>query len=241
MTSVCDPLDGSVVQNLLANVGRSLCLRPGERPAQTEARIQGMTHNTMGFRPRDGLEYMLSTMIVGHFEMIMDSMHDVFQGQFDVMKARTKSTIVAMDRSMITLVRELRVAQKRTLAKWAEDARRATEEAPAAQEEIPEPLADIDAAPPMVSEPEPEPAAAQPANPEPAQIVPVHTHEKPARTHAITRAGEEPEETSAPREADDETLEDHITAFQKAMAAVVATLAETQTPGGANMEAAAGD
>jgi hypothetical protein len=116
----------------MQSVAESLCGRPGETEARRASRTRDLVHNTMGFRPRDGLEYMLSTLMVGHFEMIVDSMHDVFQGQADAMKARTKSTIVAMDRSMLTLLRELRSSRQRPLATWAEDAQHEAEAWPAA-------------------------------------------------------------------------------------------------------------
>jgi hypothetical protein len=134
MTEVCDPLPGSVAKHLLRDAARSLCDRAGETAGQRQSRTNDMVHNVWGFRPRDGLEYMLATLMAGHFEMIMDSVHDVFQGQRDTVKARTKSTIVALDRTMLTMLREFRLARQRPLAQWAEDGLRAQEaEAEAAE------------------------------------------------------------------------------------------------------------
>jgi len=55
--------------------------------------------------------------------LILDSMRDVFQGQMDTMKMRTKTTIVALDRSMLALLKDLRTAGNRPMARVMPGAR----------------------------------------------------------------------------------------------------------------------
>jgi hypothetical protein len=122
MTATCQPLPKSVAEEMLQVVARALCDQPGDNAGQRDSRTRQMVYATMGFEPRDGLEYMLSTMVFGHFNMLLDSMRDVLQGQMDSMKARTKTTIVALDRSMLGFVKEFRSLRSRPLAHGAEDA-----------------------------------------------------------------------------------------------------------------------
>jgi len=118
MIQTCEPLPQSVAEEMLQVVARAICDRPGESPLQRDSRTRQMVHSTLGMRPRDGLEYMLSTLVVGHYNLLLHSMHEVFQGQADTMSARPKSTIVALGRAMIGMVKELRTERKRPLAKW---------------------------------------------------------------------------------------------------------------------------
>jgi hypothetical protein len=127
MTAYCHPMPHQIAEEMLQVVARAICDRPGESPAQRDSRTHQMVHSVTGLTPRDGLEYMLSSLAVGHFNLILDSLHEVFAGQTEAMKARTKSTIVALDRAFIGLIRELRTERKRPLMKWSETARPASE------------------------------------------------------------------------------------------------------------------
>jgi hypothetical protein len=64
-----------------------------------------MVCSILGFEPRDGLEYMLATMIVGHFQLILQSMHEALWGRMDSIKAKTKSGIVSLDRAMLGFIK----------------------------------------------------------------------------------------------------------------------------------------
>jgi len=123
MTAYCHPMPHQIAEEMLQVVARAICDRPGESPAQRESRTHQMVHSVTGLTPRDGLEYMLSSLVVGHFNLILDSLHEVFAGQADAMKARTKSTIVAFDRAFIGMIRELRLERARPMATWAAEAR----------------------------------------------------------------------------------------------------------------------
>jgi hypothetical protein len=122
MTIVCHPLPHQVAEEMLQVVTRAICDRPGESAEQRDSRTRQTVHSVTGLMPRDGLEYMLSSLVVGHFNLILDSLHEVFAGQTESLKARTKSTIVALDRAFIGLIKELRTERRRPLAKWTEAA-----------------------------------------------------------------------------------------------------------------------
>ena len=111
MNSVCHPLPLPVAQEMLQVLAQSLCARPGDRAATREARTRQMVHTVLGFEPRDGLEYMLSGLAFGHFHLILDSMRDALRGELDTIKAKTKTTVVSLDRSMLSLVKEFWVTR----------------------------------------------------------------------------------------------------------------------------------
>jgi hypothetical protein len=129
MTPFCQPLPPSVGQDMLQIAAKAICDHAGDKPFLRESRTRQMVYSVMGFEPRDGHEYMLATLIVGHYHLILNSMREVFQGQMDTMMARTKSGIVSLDRAMLAFGREMREAQRRPVAREAEDARRQTEAA----------------------------------------------------------------------------------------------------------------
>jgi hypothetical protein len=131
MIAACLPLPREVSEDLLQVAARSVCDRPGESPEQCASRTAQLVHASLGFLPRDGLDYILATLVFGHWGMILDSMHDVHVGMTAAMKARTKSGIVQMDRAMMDMVRVLQAAGVRpTLAERR--AERAVEAAPGA-------------------------------------------------------------------------------------------------------------
>ena len=119
MTVYCQPLPASIVQEILANVVRATCDLPGQTPARRETAARAVVHATLGFQPRDTIEVMLSSLAVVHFNLILDSAHDAVAGQIDLMKARTKSTIVALNRSLLGMLKELRLAQERDVVPGA--------------------------------------------------------------------------------------------------------------------------
>jgi hypothetical protein len=221
MSSICQPLPQSVAEEMLQVVARAICDRRGDNPAQRESRTRQMVYSTMGFQPRDGLEYMLATMMVGHFNLILDSMLDVFLGQIDTMKARTKTTIVALDRSMLAFVRELRLAGTRPLAHGAAMAAADRTMAGVTDQPAPEPESVTPAATQAAA---PMPAETKPAA---ARIVPPQT--RPAETVKPRPAASAPNWAKPAAKKDDEgTFEQHIADFQQALEAATETLAEAR-------------
>jgi hypothetical protein len=198
MIGTCQPFPRAAAEEMLQIVARATCDRPGDSAAQRESRTNQMVHATLGMEPRDGLEFMVSSLLFGHFNLILDSMRDVFQGQTDSLKAKTKAGIVGLDRSMLALVKELRESKARPLAKWAEDAKRADVAASAA----------------------PPPAKATTPD-EPDEFVPEmdQSVESVPPPEATEHQPESVDEISvvAPR-SDDVALEEDIAAYQEALA-----------------------
>jgi hypothetical protein len=122
MTAHCQPLPKNIADGMLQLVAHAICDRPGENPAQCQSRTNQMVHSALGFAPRDGLELMLASIVIGHFNLILDSARDVFQGQTDQLKARTKTTIVALDRAMLGMLKELRKEGRRPFVEAVGDA-----------------------------------------------------------------------------------------------------------------------
>jgi hypothetical protein len=206
MTTDCQPLPQSVAEEMLQIVARALCDRPEETPAQRASRTRQMVHSPLGFQPRDGLEYMLSTLVVGHFHLIMDSMRDALVGQMDTMKARTKTTIVALDRSMLGLLKEMRLTRKRPLV--TAEARR---DAPPAERR--------------------DAAAIASEAPPPKPVVPAPIAAAPPRERA-DMAKIVPGPPPPPGDAAGETFEAHIAAFQDALASMAETLGGARATAG---------
>ena len=239
MSTLCQPLPRPVAEEMLQVVARAICDRPGDNPAQRESRTRQMVHTTLGFEPRDGLEYMLSTLVFAHFNLILDSMHDVFNGQMDLMKARTKTTIVALDRSMLALVKELREAGRRPLAEAAVDEKReeTAAEVPDRVEALVETAETVaESVGPAEAAPTPGPARAP--GRDAARVVPLQT---PRRPKGMPSGHNGAAGAPLPRETDADTLEDHIAAFQKALSAAEATLSEARALDGAQIAVAHGE
>jgi hypothetical protein len=105
-----------VSPTMLQGIVASICDRPGDTDAQREARSRDVVDAVQGFEPRDPVELMLAGMAVIHAHLIQDSVHDLVREQDDRLRARGKSTIVALDRAMVGFLKELRIARKRTPA-----------------------------------------------------------------------------------------------------------------------------
>jgi hypothetical protein len=213
-----------------------------------------MVYSTVGMQPRDGLEYMLATLVFGHFNLILDSMREVFQGQMDSMKAKTKTTIVALDRSMLALVKELRTTRQRPVMLWAEAAAQKAAEATIGTPDVAvaaepasvrptapasggktEPVSGRKAEPAVERTPNPaplrptNPAPVRTTDPNPAAIVPPMT--ETARFVSQTPAVETPAAGAFAEDigdVDDATFAAHIADFRQAMADAAAALAEAR-------------
>ena len=184
-------------------------------------------------------------------------MRDVFQGQTDAMKAKTKTTIVAMDRAMLEMVRELRLERRRPLARSAEEAApyksEPTEASPAAavvtkatildmpaNMDVPatEQVEDAPEVPVMAS---PQPDAAAPTNTANATAVgprlvreaegrleDTTTADARAAASALLRDAADSMQQSGSLSTDESALKDRVAAFEAAFAATIETLAEAR-------------
>jgi hypothetical protein len=102
-----------VSPTMLQGIVASICDRPGDTDAQREARSRDVVDAVQGFEPRDPVELMLAGMAVIHAHLIQDSVRDLVREQDDRLRARGKSTIVALDRAMVGFLKEFRIARKR--------------------------------------------------------------------------------------------------------------------------------
>jgi hypothetical protein len=168
MTPNCHPLPRSVAEGMIEAVTRAVCDRPRETYDQHKSRTRQLVHFTLGFEPRDGLEYMLSTLSFTHFNLILDASRDVFRASSDDVKPRSMSAIVALDRALLAYLREYRMQRKRPMELSAED-----EQALSAAAPVPDAAAnDIQPAPDAALEELVEPAPELVAASEPEQPLP---------------------------------------------------------------------
>src|SRR5258708_6584367 len=113
MTATCHPIPQTVAQEMLQGVVQAICNRPGETAAQREARALDVVRSVLAFTPRDPVEIMLAGLAVGHYHLILDSLHDAFGAPADGAARRANSGIAGLDRVMTGLLKELRIAQTR--------------------------------------------------------------------------------------------------------------------------------
>ena len=159
MTAMLHPLPASCVNDLLTQATRALCDRPGETKAQGESRTRELVHAVLSFDPRDALEYSLAALIHGHFQLILDATRDLLLGESDTPKPRGIAGLVALDRAMLSLIKELRTQRERPVEEPAKPAA-ATAARPAAP-------------PPVPQSPAPAPRPAPPPQREAARTDPV--------------------------------------------------------------------
>ena len=129
----CHPLPRSVAESMIEAVTRAVCDRPKDTQAQKEARTRQLVYFTLGFEPRDGLEYMLATLSFTHFNLILDASRDVFRGQAENAKQRSRSSIVALDRALLAYVREYRAQRERSMEELSPEDEQALAAAEAAR------------------------------------------------------------------------------------------------------------
>lgn len=238
MTALCHSLPASHAENLLQLTARAICDRLGETRSQGEGRTRQLVHTTLGFEPRDGLEYILAMMVFAHFNLILEAMRDVFQGQLEGTKLRTISGIVALDRAMMTMIRQMRTERKRPLA-----AARASDQASDQLQAAPVAVVQPGEAPSVPPLP-PAACAVAPAKSGPLPGLPTQKQQDASRAALILVAPASPRpsvlaSTSltpakqvfplAPMDTDPDegTFEEHLAAFHQALAEAKQTLAET--------------
>lgn len=99
--------------HLLQGFVEALPCQEGETEARAMTRTRTTIFSIMAFLLRDALEMMLSGQVVMHNALIQDSARDILRGQTEALKARTKSTAVALSRLMLAHLSTLRRAQTR--------------------------------------------------------------------------------------------------------------------------------
>ena len=235
MIAVCHPIPHQIAEEMLQVVARAICDRPGETPAQRDSRTSQLVHSITGLTPRDGLEYMLSSLAVGHFNLILDSMREVFEGQTEAMKVRTKSTIVALDRAFIGMVRELRIERKRPLAKWTE----AAQPSATVEKTVKAPEANIAAlAPGQAAEWEIPATGPAPTSGRDPDMADAARHPTPAGAEFSGKAEEYPSDAIGYSGVGEVTPEQQLAYFERTMA-MVAAMEGAQAPEHTNGKAKA--
>jgi len=136
---------------MLQTIAEAICHRPDDTTSQRAARFGVVTATVKGLQPRDAVEVLLAGMAVTHAYLIEDAARDVFHGQDDRLKARTRSAIVALDRGMLGFLKELRDVQ----ARWrkAEVAAKPEPDAVASVDATPAPDRPLHAATAIVAKP----------------------------------------------------------------------------------------
>ncbi len=153
MTTPCHPIPASLAQHYLAQTKAALCDRPGESAAENAERTKRMVHTAMGFEPRDGMEYMLATLVQAQYEVILKATKDALQGTEDAASPKAISALAAMNRVMLSTIRALKTARERPLAEDEDAPQTAQPEPPKPQPVHPQP-----APPPRAARPGPMPA-----------------------------------------------------------------------------------
>jgi hypothetical protein len=156
---------------MLQDVVEAICDRPGDTADQRDARSRDVIASVQGFAPRDPVELMLVGMVVMHAWLIQHTARDLAGERDERSRARTKSSIVALDRGMLGFLREFRTARKRRLGPdGAEGSRQNESAAPSTAEIIVSAEASLEV---MNSNPMPEPMTPAPEpSPNSPNVVP---------------------------------------------------------------------
>lgn len=101
----------TVYPGMLQSIADAICDRPADTATQRVARSREVVETVQRLAPRDAVEVMLAGMAVTHAHLIEDAARDVFRGHDERLKARTRSTIVALGRGMFGCLKELRIMQ----------------------------------------------------------------------------------------------------------------------------------
>ena len=99
--------------DMLQTIAQAICDRPEATAAQREARYGAVMATVQKLQPCGPVEVMLAGLAVTHAYLIEDAARDVCHTQDDRLKARTRSSIVALGRGMRGFLKELRTIQSR--------------------------------------------------------------------------------------------------------------------------------
>ncbi len=115
---------------MVLSIAEAICDRPGDTAARREARLREIVRTVMAFGPNNPVEIMLAGMAVTHAYLLQDTASSAVREPDETIKGRAKSTVVALSRAMVGVLKELRLFQKRTADRAA---RPAGERQPVAQ------------------------------------------------------------------------------------------------------------
>lgn len=141
-TATIQTADPDIVRDIVHALGD----RPYETAEERERRSHSVERAVRSFQPRGSVETMFAGLAVTHFALIVDSARDALRGPADNARARTKSTLVSLDRMLTTFLKELPALVKNDPPEREEDL---VEEPPAATGVVTEPAPAV--SPPVVS------------------------------------------------------------------------------------------
>jgi hypothetical protein len=162
MPAQCYPISRALIGSMLRRLVDSICDRPGETAMSQAAWEDEVAEAVRAFAPRDAVEFMLAGMIVSNYQLMLEATHEAFAGDATVSRGRGNPGIVALERAVTGLLKELRIAQARPLADQAQVSAPGVKTQPAGGA-TPKPEANAAPAPGPNSPGRDEPSSRQPA------------------------------------------------------------------------------
>jgi hypothetical protein len=162
MPAPCHPISRVLAGTMLRRLVDSICDRPGETAMTQAAWEDEVVEGVRAFAPRDAVEFMLAGMIVSNYHLMLEATHEAFAGDATVSRGRGNPGIVALERAVTGLLKELRIAQARPLADEARVSAPSVETQPAGAA-TPKPEAKASPAPRSNPPGRDEPSSRQPA------------------------------------------------------------------------------
>jgi hypothetical protein len=108
-----------LMTELLRGLAQAVAERPGETDSQRFARHQTAVFSAMAFMPRDAVETMLANQCVIFDHLLRDGTRDLLRGQSDRDKIRIRPQLVAIGKSFLNHLEQLRLSQLRPVEQIA--------------------------------------------------------------------------------------------------------------------------
>jgi hypothetical protein len=163
MSAPCHPISRALAGAMLRRLVDSICDRPGATAMSQAAWEDEVVDSVVAFGPRDAVEFMLAGMIVSNYQLMLDATHDAFAGGANVPRGRGNPGVIALERAVTGLLKELRIAQTRPLAEETQVSAQQVRTQPA-DDATPKPETKA-ASPPRPDEPPSRPPALTPMAP----------------------------------------------------------------------------
>jgi len=104
---------------LMRGLAQAVAERPGETDAQRFARHQTAVFSAMAFMPRDAVETMLANQCVIFDHLLRDGTRDLLRGLSDRDKIRIRPQLIAIGKSFLNHLEQLRLSQLRPVEQIA--------------------------------------------------------------------------------------------------------------------------
>ena len=104
-------------QDLLKIAADALASAPHFTEAETKSRREAVVHAIMAFLPTEPVQTMLASQAVGYHLSVMEGFREINATSLSpAMAARARMVAVAQTRTVLQVVRELRIVRKGALA-----------------------------------------------------------------------------------------------------------------------------